>query len=228
MTINQLPDCCQPKSDINNSKGVSWGFVSGIIPHSFCILMIILSVIGATTGQAFFGKILATNYFFPLMIGVSFVFATISAIFYLKKIGRLNTNGIVQKKQYLMMLFSITIIVNLLMGYVIIPSIGRISNKTSKNQGSVAIQDNQQIIYMDQSSFGYKPNNFTVKKNIPVKWVISSKEASCSSSIYSKDLQINKSLNIGENIIEFTPTKTGKISFSCSMGMYRGYFNVVE
>jgi plastocyanin domain-containing protein len=32
----------------------------------------------------------------------------------------------------------------------------------------------------------------------------------------------------GENIVEFTPQTVGQIKFSCSMGMYTGYFNVVE
>jgi plastocyanin domain-containing protein len=39
---------------------------------------------------------------------------------------------------------------------------------------------------------------------------------------------ISKSLRAGENIITFTPTQTGEIPFSCSMGMYRGKFIVVD
>jgi plastocyanin domain-containing protein len=38
---------------------------------------------------------------------------------------------------------------------------------------------------------------------------------------------IKKSLVAGENIIEFTPNETGRIPFSCGMGMYTGAFNVV-
>jgi plastocyanin domain-containing protein len=34
-------------------------------------------------------------------------------------------------------------------------------------------------------------------------------------------------LDRGENVLTFTPTETGKIIFTCSMGMYSGYFNVI-
>jgi len=39
---------------------------------------------------------------------------------------------------------------------------------------------------------------------------------------------IRQNLKAGENTIEFTPTETGRINFSCSMGMYTGSFNVVD
>jgi plastocyanin domain-containing protein len=41
-------------------------------------------------------------------------------------------------------------------------------------------------------------------------------------------LNIQKRLKAGENIIEFTPKETGRLVFSCSMGMYTGVFNVVD
>jgi len=40
-------------------------------------------------------------------------------------------------------------------------------------------------------------------------------------------LKIQKQLQPGENIIEFTPQKVGDLPFSCSMGMYTGVFHVV-
>jgi len=99
----------------------------------------------------------------------------------------------------------------------------------SPSTSSVPVENGVQIIRMEQCSSGYSPNNFTIKKGIPAKWIINATDAgSCSSSIYSQDLNIQKLLSGGENIIEFTPTKIGKIQFSCSMGMYRGYFNVIE
>lgn len=93
---------------------------------------------------------------------------------------------------------------------------------------NVKIEDGVQIVRMDQVGAGYKPNKFTIKKGIPVKWIINSKSQSCAASIYSNKLNIHQSLEPGENIIEFTPTTVGKIPFSCSMGMYTGTFNVIE
>lgn len=86
-----------------------------------------------------------------------------------------------------------------------------------------------QTVRMTQSANGYSPNSFTIKKGVPVKWIITSTDqSSCSSSIYSSALGIRSFLNAGQNEINFTPTQTGQISFTCSMGMYRGSFNVIN
>jgi len=114
-----------------------------------------------------------------------------------------------------------------LTGFNIIKSLS--SNKGSSASVNVAVQDGQQIVRMDQVSAGYSPNNFTIKQNIPTKWIINSKNPnSCAASIIAPKLGIKKYLSAGENIIEFVPREVGKIQFTCSMGMYRGYFNVIE
>lgn len=100
---------------------------------------------------------------------------------------------------------------------------------TQTNDQSIILENGVQIVRMDQTSSGYFPNSFTIKKGIPVKWIITSKSAfSCAASIFSSKLGIRKFLEEGENVIEFTPTEIGNINFSCSMGMYRGMFNVIE
>jgi len=94
---------------------------------------------------------------------------------------------------------------------------------------NVQLQNNVQIVKMTQKANGYFPNKFTIKKGIPVKWVITSETPnSCAASLVSSQLKVRKMLETGENIIEFTPDKVGAIKFSCSMGMYTGLFNVVE
>ena len=82
---------------------------------------------------------------------------------------------------------------------------------------------------MEERSNGYFPNRFTIKKDIPVRWVIDAKDPySCASALVSSKLGVRKNLQAGKNIIEFTPKETGKIKFSCSMGMYSGYFDVID
>lgn len=94
---------------------------------------------------------------------------------------------------------------------------------------NVTLVSGVQEVRMTQSSSGYTPNTFTIKKGVPVKWIITSKDNySCASSIVSQQIGIRKGLALGENIFEFTPTQKGTIRFSCSMGMYNGSFNVVE
>lgn len=86
-----------------------------------------------------------------------------------------------------------------------------------------------QEVRMTQSAGGYSPNTFTVQKGRPVKWIINSTSAySCAASIVMPKYGISQSLQAGENVITFTPTATGEIPFSCSMGMYRGKFIVIE
>ena len=91
---------------------------------------------------------------------------------------------------------------------------------------NVQIVNGIQEVRMRQVANGYLPNSFTIKKNVPVRWIITSESSSCASSIVSQSLGIRRGLNLGENIIEFTPNETGTIRFSCSMGMYTGTFIV--
>jgi sulfite exporter TauE/SafE/copper chaperone CopZ len=86
-----------------------------------------------------------------------------------------------------------------------------------------------QEIRMTQSARGYSPNTFTVEKGKKVRWIITSTNPyTCASSIIVPKYGIERDLQSGENIIEFTPTEAGNVPFSCSMGMYRGSFQVVE
>lgn len=101
------------------------------------------------------------------------------------------------------------------------------SNKKAQTETIVKKNNEFQVVEMEQRANGYFPNKFIINKNKPVKWVINSKTAvSCASSLVIPDFNVEKRLKKGENVIEFTPTKSGKIYFSCSMGMYDGYFDV--
>lgn len=94
---------------------------------------------------------------------------------------------------------------------------------------NVEIKNGVQIVRMTQERGGYTPNNFTIQKGIPVKWIINSTDPfSCASSIIVPKFSIARGLKEGENIIKFTPDEIGTIKFSCNMGMYGGSFEVVE
>jgi len=228
-----LPDCCKPKQAQGNRKGFLWGILYGIIPHTFCILFVLFSIIGATSGAVFLKKFVFVPHLFQYLLLLSFTFATLSAAFYLKRNGLLSLAGVKRKWKYLTILYSTTMIINLLFVYWILPAVANINQPKETPVASVQVapttpnENNPQIIRMDQVGGGYKPNSFTIKKGIPVKWIITSKSQSCAASIYSEKLGISHDLNPGENVIEFTATETGKISFSCYMGMYSGYFNVI-
>jgi len=101
--------------------------------------------------------------------------------------------------------------------------------ETTASDPNVTLENGVQVVHMTEGSNGYSPNSFSVQKGIPVKWIIDAQAPySCASTIVVPKLGIQKSLTAGENTIEFTPTETGKLPFSCSMGMYTGSFNVYD
>lgn len=100
---------------------------------------------------------------------------------------------------------------------------------SSVQDPNVKLVNGVQEARMTQDSSGYSPNKFIIKKGIKVRWIIDSVDSyTCASSLVSQQLGIRKSLQPGENSFEFTPTETGAIRFSCSMGMYNGSFTVVD
>jgi plastocyanin domain-containing protein len=85
-----------------------------------------------------------------------------------------------------------------------------------------------QAVKMDLTYQGYVPSTLTVKKGIPVRWIINVKEMSgCTNEIIMPAYNIKKKLQYGENVIEFTPRDVGEIKFSCWMKMVWGKFIVV-
>ncbi|MEI7497767.1 MAG: sulfite exporter TauE/SafE family protein [Candidatus Falkowbacteria bacterium] len=114
-------------------------------------------------------------------------------------------------------------------------SLGSSNNSDTSNQGqeikdpNVTMEDGVQVVRMTEVNNGYQPNQFSIRKGIPVKWIINAEAPySCASSLVVPKLNIQKTLVAGENIIEFTPKNSGKIPFSCSMGMYTGSFTVYD
>src|SRR3989344_834944 len=90
-------------------------------------------------------------------------------------------------------------------------------------------EDGKQVVKIAQYGNGYSPNKVTVRKNIPVRLLVTGTNLySCSASFVIPKYNIFTSLQEGINVIEFTPTSTGPVKFSCSMGMYTGVINVIN
>lgn len=87
-------------------------------------------------------------------------------------------------------------------------------------------KENEQVVKMDVN-WAYSPNQFKIKKGIPVRWEINGiNVGGCANSITIPRLKIFKRLQPGLNVIEFTLTETGALPFSCGMGMLTGKFIV--
>ncbi len=73
--------------------------------------------------------------------------------------------------------------------------------------------------------------DITVKAGVPVRWTIDVPETSingCNAVMVIQDYNIMHQFDVGENVIEFTPTEAGLVRYSCWMGMVYGSINVVE
>ena len=121
--------CCSKNDSKGERKGILKGILYGLAPHTFCILFIIFSILGATTVTTLLKPLLLNRYFFYLLIILSLVLATISAIIYLKKNGILSFQGMKRKWKYLSILYGTTVFVNLLLFIVIFPIVANFNQR---------------------------------------------------------------------------------------------------
>lgn len=83
-------------------------------------------------------------------------------------------------------------------------------------------------ITLTDSAPYYAPSNvLSVQAGKPVRLLIDGETGGCRSVFQISGLNVQLLLNKAQNITEFTPTKPGSYTFSCSMGMYRGTLNVL-
>lgn len=97
------------------------------------------------------------------------------------------------------------------------------------SSGTAEVKDGVQQIKSTLSSGRYP--SITVQAGIPVKWTINAPEGSingCNNRVFIPEYDIEYQFKSGENVIEFTPTKNGRFSYSCWMGMIRGSITVTE
>ncbi len=86
-----------------------------------------------------------------------------------------------------------------------------------------------QEIEMTQSSSWYSPEVIKIKPNTKIKWHIKGTNPySCSVQLLVPSLDINKTLDNGDNLIEFISPKEWEIPFSCWMWMYNWKLVVEE
>lgn len=104
------------------------------------------------------------------------------------------------------------------------------ASSAAASAASVVQEGDVQVVKTSFTSSGYSPETFTVKAGKPVRWEIdgSGNAGGCRSVFQVPAFKIQKFMSNDVTIAEFTPDKPGTYSFSCSMGMYRGSFTVIE
>jgi hypothetical protein len=98
---------------------------------------------------------------------------------------------------------------------------------TTSKSNIVATQNSFQTATLEvlEGTYILKPSVF--KKDIPVRIIANYNDLpGCSKSVTIPAFGVQKRVSTLDNVIIFTPTKTGTFKIACSMDMYRGTFIV--
>jgi len=165
-----------------------------------------------------------------------FVFGALAmGIFALGTLPALISIGVVANlvkgkvRQYLISTAAIVAImlglVNLKNGFALI-NFSRLIPKTNSVLSTATNPDSKlingrQVIKMKVSGTTYLPARFTVRRGVPVDWIIDGTNAAgCMGSLIAPGLGIREYLpRAGATTISFTPQQVGTYKFSCPMGM---------
>jgi hypothetical protein len=94
---------------------------------------------------------------------------------------------------------------------------------------NVVDQDGWQVVTTVQDWNGYTPEISAVYVNQPVRWEIDAQALSCASTMNLEAMGLGAvRLGLGINVFEFTPTKVGRLSYTCGMGMFAARIDVIE
>lgn len=101
--------------------------------------------------------------------------------------------------------------------------------ETDTETGDIEMEDGVQVVSSTLSPGSYP--NITVQAGIPVRWVIDAPAGAingCNYKMLLKEYGIEHTFTEGENIIEFTPEKSGTVQYTCWMGMIHGNIFVTD
>jgi len=103
------------------------------------------------------------------------------------------------------------------------------SDERFEQLAAVAVTDGVQRITLNVLSRGYSPDYFKVKQGIPVQLTLQSDDVySCALSFVFKEFGVRTFLESTDSqVFTFTPNKSGRYTFTCSMGMYSGVMEVI-
>lgn len=189
---------------------------------------------GVTQGMMLLA-ISAGNPLTSALILFSFILGTIPIFF---AIG-LATNELFAHKAFLYLAALVVLIFGLISinsGQILRGSVHTFQNYwkvtigSNENSSTAKIVNGKQQVAIEVTSHGYKSDVNTVKVGIPVEITLTTNNVlSCARAFTIPDYNISKVLPVtGTATIEFLPSHTGIVVYTCSMGMYSGSFNVVR
>lgn len=90
-------------------------------------------------------------------------------------------------------------------------------------------ENGEQIVTLKYEDYKYQLYPSTFVKGVPVRMEVDlSTVTGCMTAVRIPGFGVAKSVKPGDNIITFTPDKTGTFQIACSMGMGRNTFTVVD
>lgn len=215
------------KEKSKNSSPLIVGLLNGLMP---CGPLQAMQIYALSTGNPFSGAL--SMFLFSLgTVPLMFGFGALSSVLGKKFTGKVMTVGAVLVAVLGLSMFSQGLNLSGFQAPDLFSKGGDSAYAAGEQEkkADIKIEDGVQIINSTLSPGRYP--NINVQKGIPVKWIIDAPKGSingCNNRMIIRDLGIEYSFKTGENIIEFTPEKTGKISYSCWMGMIRGAIYVSE
>ena len=103
------------------------------------------------------------------------------------------------------------------------------AGKIEISQNVAVLKDHIQVVDTSLTSDSFPA--IVVQKGIKVRWNLHADKENlndCNNAIVISQLKIEKKLKEGDNYIEFTPTQSGVIPFTCWMGMIKSRITVVK
>ena len=91
------------------------------------------------------------------------------------------------------------------------------------------LEGDYQVVEIDLSIDHFE--DIVVKKGIPVKFIINVEEkdlTTCNNWIMMRNYDVLQKLEVGQNVIEFTPMKEGDFFYTCRMNMLKNNIKVVD
>lgn len=199
------------------------GLLNGLMP---CGPLQAMQLLALSTGSPLTGAL--SMFFFslgtvPLMFGLGALSSFLSRKF---------TRKMMQISAVLVVLLGIFMFQNGLglSGFFVPTTLAGFTEDKSDNLVEAAkVDEGIQLITTQLSSGSYE--EITVSVGVPVKWTIQAAEGTitgCNNKLLIPAYGIEKKLEVGDNVIEFTPTESGTVPYSCWMGMIRSQIHVLE
>jgi uncharacterized protein len=207
----------------NGSRPFYVGLVNGLMP---CGPLQAMQLFALSTGSPLKGA--AAMFLFSLgTVPLMFGFGALSA-----QMSRKFSRTLMQFSAMLVVVLGLFMLQNgMALSGMTLPNPGNLAAASSTQQTGIADMtsvESVQLVTTELGSQTYPP--ITVKAGIPVKWTIHAAPGTvngCNGRLIIPKYNLVKELAEGDNIIEFTPDKAGRVPYSCWMGMIRSQITVV-